>query len=162
MPINRQKKTEIVAGLEASLKDAKSVVFVNFKGLKVNDANKLRRALDAEKVGYTVAKKTLVNRVIDARGFTGEKPNLTGEVAIAYSEDLLAAPRGIYSFAKTNKESMSIIGGIFDGVYAGKDKVLSLALIPPMNVLRAQFVNLINSPIQRFVMAASEIAKKKV
>lgn len=161
MPINRQKKTEIVAGLESSLKNAKSVVFVNFKGLKVNDANKLRRALDKEKVGYTVAKKTLVNRVIDARGFTGEKPTLTGEVAIAYSEDLLAAPREIYSFAKANKESMSIIGGIFDGVYAGKDKVLSLALIPPMNTLRAQFVNLINSPIQRFVMATSEIAKKK-
>jgi len=161
MPINRQKKTEIVAGLESSLKNAKSVVFVNFKGLKVNDANKLRRALDKEKVGYTVAKKTLVNRVIDARGFSGEKPVLTGEVAIAYSEDLLAAPREIYSFAKTNKESMTIIGGIFDGVYAGKDKVLSLALIPPMNTLRAQFVNLINSPIQRFVMATSEIAKKK-
>ncbi len=161
MPINRQKKSEILAGLEASLKDAKSVVFVNFKGLKVNDANKLRRQLDKEKVGYTVAKKTLISKVLDARGFTGEKPALDGEVAIAYSEDLLAAPREIHSFAKTNKGTMSVLGGIFDGAYAGKDKVLQLASIPPMQTLRAQFVNLINSPIQRFVIAASEIAKKK-
>ncbi|MFA6095920.1 MAG: 50S ribosomal protein L10 [Candidatus Paceibacterota bacterium] len=161
MAINRKKKTEIVAGLESSLKDAKSIVFVNFKGLKVNDANKLRKQLTKEKVGYTVAKKTLVNRVLDARGFTGEKPALNGEVAIAYSEDLLAAPREIQAFAKANKGMMSVIGGIFEGAYAGQDKVLTLASIPPMNVLRSQFLNLINSPIQRFVIAASEIAKKK-
>jgi len=161
MPINRQKKAEIVASLEKSLKDAKSVVFVNFKGLKVNDANKLRRALDKEKVGYTVAKKTLVNRVLDARGFTGEKPALDGEVAIAYSEDLLSAPRGINTFAVANKGMMSIIGGILEGEYAGADKIVSYATIPPMDTLRSQFLNLINSPIQRFAMAVNEIAKKK-
>ena len=43
-----------------------------------------------------------------------------------------------------------------------REEMVSIAQIPGLKTLQAQFVNLINSPIQGFVMALSEIAKKKV
>lgn len=57
MAISRAKKEEIVDKLSGVVKEAKSLVFVNFKGLNVSQANEMRRALKDEGVSYTVAKR---------------------------------------------------------------------------------------------------------
>lgn len=161
MALSKDKKKVILGDIENSLKDAKSVIFVDFKGLKVNDANKLRRKLEKENIGYTVAKKTLIDRVLDSKGYTGTKPAVLGQMAIVYSTDLLAPAREMYEFQKKNKDSMAILGGVFDGRYIAKEEAISIASIPPLQTLRAQFVNLINSPIQGLAMVLDGIAKKK-
>jgi large subunit ribosomal protein L10 len=66
MAITRQKKEEVVDKLTGAFKDAKTAVFVNFKGLNVAQATEMRRELEKEGVSYTVAKKTLTHRVLDA------------------------------------------------------------------------------------------------
>ena len=159
--ITKEKKVEIVKDLESALKGVKSIVFVNFHKLPVKDTTILRRSLREQGVGYKVAKKTLIKRVLETVKATGEIPDLAGEVAIAYSKDELASSREVYNFQKTHKESIQILGGIFEGRYLGKEEMLSIAQIPPLQTLRGMFVNLINSPIQRFVIALDQIAQKK-
>src|SRR5574344_428446 len=161
MTITLQKKKEIVDELESSLKDAKSVVFVKFDKLKVSDVNSLRRGLQKENIGYKVSKKTLLERALSSKGVTGDLPELEGQIAVAYGEDLLAPAREVYSFHKGHKENVSIVGGVFDGVYKNKEEMLSIATIPPIDTLRGMFVNLINSPIQRFAVVLDQIAEKK-
>src|SRR4051812_1364381 len=117
MAITKQKKGEIVDKLSKAIKSAKSLVFVNFHGLKVSDTTELRRALKAEGVSYQVAKKTLTKRVLDAEKFDGEAPELAGEVAIAWGEDEIAPARGIAAFAKKFPEALKILGGVFEGKY---------------------------------------------
>ncbi len=161
MSISKTKKEEIVKGLKDSLKDAESTVFVNFHGLSVGDTTDLRRKLTEEGVGYTVAKKTLIKKVLGDIAPSGDQPALDGELAIAYGEDLLAPAREVYEFQKTHKDKISILGGIFEGGYKSQVEMVEIASIPAPQVLRAQFVNLINSPIQGFVMALNAIADKK-
>lgn len=110
MAISRAKKEEIVDKLSGVVKEAKSLVFVNFKGLNVSQANEMRRALKDEGVSYTVAKKTLTHRALDEGKFEGEKPSLDGELALAWGEDLVAPARGIYSFKKKFPEGLRILG----------------------------------------------------
>ena len=163
MAITKQKKIELVASMKKRLTGAKSVVFVNFKALSALETKMLRRKLLAEEVGYFVTKKTLAKRVFNDLKATGDMPELPGELAIAYGEDLLAPAREAYAFQKTPREkgSISIVGGIFDGEYKNQAEMMSIATIPPLQVLRGQFVNLINSPIQRFVVVMEEIRKSK-
>jgi large subunit ribosomal protein L10 len=161
MSITLGQKKEIVAGLEKQIGNSNSVVFVKFDGLKVADSNELRRSLQKEEIGYVVSKKTLLKRALDSKKYEGEQPELPGQVAIAYSGDLLAAPREIYGFQKKHKENMSIIGGVFEGKYMNQEEMFRVATIPPLQTLRGMFVNLINSPIQRFVVALNQIATKK-
>jgi large subunit ribosomal protein L10 len=161
MPLSKDRKKELSAELETILKDSKGVVFVGFKGLKVNDANKMRMGFRSQGVSYLVAKKTLLNRALDAAKLEGAKPEFAGEVAVAYSAENLTPSREIGGFLKKDKDMLSVLGGIFDGKYITKEEVLTYASIPDRKTLYAQFVNLINSPIQGFVMAASQIAKKK-
>ena len=155
------KKKELVASIEKSLKGAKSVVFVKFDKLKVADVNTLRRSLQKEKIGYQVAKKTLLRRALVSEKITGELPEVSGQIAIAFGEDLLAPAREVFNFEKTHKENISIIGGVFEGRYMNASEMISIATIPPLQTLRAMFVNLINSPIQRFAVVLDQIAQSK-
>ncbi len=161
MAINKAKKKEIMEKLEKSFSEAKSMVFLGVKGIKVNEQNKLRKTLREQGVGYTIAKKTLVGRALDKTKISGVKPEFISELSVAFSEDNLASHREISDFQKKNKENVKIIGGVFEGMYIDAAKVSELASIPPLKTLQAQLVNLLNSPIQGFVMALSEIAKSK-
>jgi large subunit ribosomal protein L10 len=161
MAISRAKKGEIVDRLKGALKGAKSLVFVNFHGLKVSEASLMRRALKSEGVSYSVAKKSLTKRVLADEKFSGEQPELSGELAVAWSEDLIAPARGVYGFQKKFPEGLKILGGVFESKYMTKAEMEEIALIPTLDVLRGKFVNIINSPIQRFAIALSQIAKLK-
>ena len=112
-------------------------------------------------IGFGVIKKTLLNRALAATKIEGNIPELAGEVAIAYGEDLIAPAREVYSFQKKLKDNLSIVGGIFEGRYRSKAEMLGIATIPPLQVLHGQFVNLINSPIQGLVIGLKAIADKK-
>jgi large subunit ribosomal protein L10 len=161
MSISLDKKKELVASLEKALKGANSVVFVKFDKLKVADVNTLRRSLQAEKVGYQVAKKTLLKRALSTHKITGDLPEVPGQLAIAYGEDLLAPAREVFAFQKGHKDNVSIVGGVFEGKYMNATEMMSIATIPPLQTLRAMFVNLINSPIQRMAVVVNAIAEKK-
>jgi len=160
MPLQKSKKEEIIKDLEGVIKGSESVVFVNFHGLKVSDETKLRKDLREKQVNYKVSRKTLLKRALEGKA-EGEIPDLSGEVAIAYSTDQTAPAREIYNFQKSNKGLLGILGGIFEGKFIGADRMTEIAMIPSREVLYAQFVNLINSPIQRFAVVLDQIAKNK-
>lgn len=161
MTITLDKKKELVASLEDSLKNAKSVVFVKFDKLKVADANLLRRTLQKEEVGYQVSKKTLLKRALSTYNYSGDFPEIPGQIAIAYSNDSLASAREIFNFQKNHKDNIEIVGGVFEDKYMNASEMMSIATIPPLQTLRGMFVNLINSPIQSFAVALNQIALSK-
>ncbi len=161
MALSKEKKQSVVASFSEILASASSVVFVQFDKLTVAQANALRRKLRAAGVGYKVGKKTLLTRVLNERGYEGELPPLEGEIAIAYGTDALAPSREVYEFQKTSKQAISIVGGIFEGRYQDKAMMLSIATIPPREVLLAQIAFLLKSPMQRLAIAVNEVAKQK-
>lgn len=160
MAITKAKKETILAKLESIKDSAKSIVFVGFKGLPVADSTAMRAKLRENGVGYFVAKKTLMHRVLDG-AYTGEVPALEGEVAVAYSEDVMAPAQGVRAFEKQFADKVAILGGIFEGVFKNKEEMTEIASIPALPVLRGMFVNVINSPIQGLVIGLKAIADKK-
>lgn len=162
MAITKQKKGEILKKLETIVKDSNALVFANFKGLTVAEINAMRRELRSKGVGYFVAKKTLISKALAGGKFQGEAPSFEGELAIAYGADVLEPISAVYSFQKKFDKRISIAGGVFEKAFTAKEKMLELALIPSQKTLQGMFVNLINSPIQRIVIALSEVSKKKV
>ena len=171
MAITRQKKEETVAKISAITKSAKTLVFASFKGLTVAEQNEMRKAFRPLGVGYTVAKKSLLNLALKAAGYKGEAPELQGEIALAYApadlsannpnSDELAAPRELAVFVKKFGEHLAFAGGVFGGKFVGKDEITSIAAIPGMDTLRAMFAQVINSPRSRFAVVLSKVAEKK-
>ena len=172
MAITRQKKEEITKELTDVLKKAKSVVFVSFHGLSVSEVNQVRKKLRSMGVGYLVAKKRLVKRVLSGMSLEGTLPELPGELAVAYGEDVIAPAKGVAEFKKKFKDALSSVGGIMEMRYLGAEEVRALASIPGREVLYGQFVTVIHAPVQQtvsvlnnivssFVVALDQIAQKK-
>jgi large subunit ribosomal protein L10 len=161
MARTKAQKKEIIEKLGDIMGDAQSLVFVNIHGLKVGDTTVMRRKLKSDSVGFFVAKKSLTSIALADKKYVGTMPELVGEFGLAYGVDLVAPARGIYEFQKKHKDQISIVGGVFQSKYMSKDEMLAIAAIPPLHVLHGMFVNIINSPIQGFVMALDQISKKQ-
>ncbi|MDP2641701.1 MAG: 50S ribosomal protein L10, partial [bacterium] len=130
MAISKAKKGEVVDKLKTALKTAKSLVFVNFRGLNVANATAMRRALKDEGVSYTVAKKTLTKLALDGEKFEGTEPPLDGELALAWGEDLVAPARGVYGFQKKFPDNLKILGGVFERRFMTAVEMVEIAQIP--------------------------------
>lgn len=161
MARTKNQKKEMVLKLSDLTGKAKSVVFVNFDKLLVKDETALRRALRGAGSAYQVVKKTLLRKALETLKVDGQIADMPGMIAIAYGDDLIAPARETYNFQKDHKDNVSIVGGIFEGKYMTKEEMLAVATIPPMNTLQGMFANIINSPLQRFAVVLSEVAKTK-
>jgi len=161
MALTKEKKKEVFAKVKGALDEAGSVVFVHSKGLSVSENQEMRKALRDNGVSLYVAKKTLIRRALDEMKYDGELPALDKELAIAWGEDLVVPAREVQAFVKSQKDKVEILGGIFEGRYMSAAEMTEIASIPSQQTLYAQFVNIINSPIQGFVMSLDQIAEKK-
>lgn len=159
MAITKEKKKEVVAKAKLIASNSSTIAFASFKGLSVNAQNEMRRSLRGLGVDYSVIKKTLLRRGFDG-SFSGTMPALEGEIAITYGVDQLAPARELAVFIKKHPGLLAFAGGVFDGAYVSKEEIMSIASIPGIDTLRAQFVQLINSPIQRLAVVLDQAAQK--
>ena len=160
MAITKEKKVTILAKLGEVKDTADSIVFVHYKGLSVADTTAMRKDLREKGVGMFVAKKTLMMRAFDG-AYTGEVPVLDGEIAVAYSADAMAPAQSMKEFSTKFKDKISIVGGVFQGVYKSQSEMIEIASIPSLQVLRGMFAQLINSPRQRFAVVLNAVAGTK-
>lgn len=162
MAITKDKKREIVAKLTDAFAEASSVTFVGFNKLTVALSSKMRKDLAANDVHFFVAKKTLIRKALESKGYTGTLPELPGEVAVAWTTgDVTAPARGVHEFGKKLKGVLTLLGGVFENAFITAADATAIATIPPVPVLRGMFANVINSPVQRFAIALNEVAKTK-
>ena len=161
MALKKEKKVELISSYDNAIKNSKSAVYVSFKGLSVGKQEQLRRKLFAEKMNYTVVKKSLWDRAATDNKITGDAPAVTAEMAVLWGDDLLAPARIASDFAKENKKSIVILGGIFDGGFKDAASMIKIANIPTRVVLLSQLAYLLKSPMQRIAIAVSEVAKTK-
>lgn len=148
----------MIKDITGAVKESKSLVFVNFHGMKVADETMLRSDLRDQGVNYKVSRKTLLKRALEGQA-EGEIPTLDGEIAIAYSLDETAAPREVYNFQTAHKGILNIVGGIFEGKFVGAEKMMEIATIPSKEVLLSKLAYLFKSPMQRLAIAMNEVAK---
>ena len=161
MAITKEKKRSILATLKRIVDDAKTLVFVGFTQLPVNETTVMRKALREKGVGYFVAKKTLMYRALDEGAFKGERPVLEGEVAVVYAKDAIVPAQSVREFEKQYNRQVSILGGVFAGRYKTKEEMTEIASIPALPILRGMFVNVINAPIQGLAVVLNAFASKK-
>lgn len=151
MAITRGKKEEILANLIEQLKNSKSVIFADFRGVGVKEMDKLRSELRENGAKYMVAKRTLLKLAAKEAGI-GEIPDefVEGPVGAAFSyEDQVTGAKVLYKLGK-EFDKLPLRGGIMDGEIFGADKANQLAQIPSREELLAKLVGSLKSPISGF------------
>ena len=145
MPKTRQEKEEAVKDLTEKVKNSKSLVFVDFDGLKVKEIEALRQKCREENVGYLVAKKTLMKLAFAEAGLTDTDPKTfdRGVATVFGYEDEVAPARIVSQFAKEH-DALKTVGGVLEGKYVTSEKVIALSKLPSRDELLAKIVGSIN------------------
>lgn len=154
-------KKPIVDEISELLKDAKSAVLVDYRGLTVEQDTALRKQLREAGVVYKVYKNTMINFAVKGTEFEELSKHLEGPTAIAVSnEDATAPARVLYNFAK-DAEALELKAGVVEGTYYDADGIKLIATIPSREELLSKFLGSIQSPITNFVRVIKQIAEKE-
>lgn len=153
-------KQPIVEEISASIKDAASVVLVDYRGLTVEQDTNLRRELRAAGVTYKVYKNTMMNFAFKGTDFEALAPYLEGPSAIAISTDDATAPaRVLAKFAKT-ADKLEIKGGVVEGAAYDAAGIVKIASIPSREELISKLLGSLQSPITNFARVMNQLAEK--
>ncbi len=154
-------KKPIIEEISENLKDAKSAVVVDYRGLTVEQDTQLRKKLREAGVVYKVYKNTMINFAIKGTDFEALAPHLEGPTALAVSkEDATAPARVLYEFSK-GAEALQLKGGIVEGTYYDADGIKVIATIPSREELLSKFLGSIQSPVANFARVIKQIAEKQ-
>ena len=153
-------KQPIVQEISENIKDAQSVVVVDYRGLTVAEDTELRKQLREAGVVYKVYKNTMINFAIKDTEFADLAQHLEGPTAIAVcKDDATAAARVLAKFAKT-AEALEIKGGVVDGIYYDAVGIGQIASIPSREVLLSKLLGSMQSPVTNFARVIKQIAEK--
>jgi len=143
--VDRSKKKEIVAVLNRIFSDTALVVVTQPMGLTVAEATDLRRKMRDAGATYRVAKNRLARIAADGTPYATLKDLFSGPIAIAYSDDPVAAARVAVDYSKKNKK-LVIIGGAMRETVLDDAGIKALAGLPSLDELRGTLIGLINAP----------------
>lgn len=160
MSLSLDGKKEVVAEVAAKVAKAQTMVLAEYRGTTVANLTKLRTDARAKGVYLRVLKNTLAQRAVAGTSFEVAQSHMVGPLIYSFSEDAVAAAKVVSDFAKGN-EKFVITAGVFNGKVLDKAAVQSLANIPSKEVLLAQLVGLMQSPISGFARVLAAIAEKK-
>lgn len=161
MKTKEQKKAQIESGLKG-IEGHKTLVFANFAGVKVNELNTLRRALNDAGARFEVFKKRLLRVAFQKKGIEVNPEDFAGSVGVAFSkEGIESLASTVAGFAKGVK-AFKILGG-FDTelkkFFAGEE-VSAIGNLPPREVLLSQVVGTIAAPMSMLLYVLGERAKQ--
>ncbi|WP_283745134.1 50S ribosomal protein L10 [Sideroxydans sp. CL21] len=160
MGLNLQEKQAVVAEVSAQVAQAQTIVLAEYRGIEVGDITKLRANARKSGVYFRVVKNTLARRAVQGTPFEVLAEKMEGPLVYGISADPVAAAKVVYDFARTN-EKLVITAGAYNGKMLDKAGVSALATVPPKEVLLAQLLGLLQSPVSGLARVLVAVAEKK-
>ena len=153
-------KQPVVEEISAHIKDAQSVVLVDYRGLTVEQDTQLRKQLREAGVTYKVYKNTMMNFAFKGTDFEALAPYLEGPSAVAISTtDATAPARILCKFAK-EAPKLEVKGGVVEGIAYDANGIGEIAKIPSREELLSKLLGSIQSPITNFARVMNQLAEK--
>ncbi|GAB5606520.1 50S ribosomal protein L10 [Sideroxyarcus sp. TK5] len=160
MALNLQEKQAVVAEVSAQVAQAQTIVVAEYRGIPVSEITTLRANARKNGVYFHVLKNTLVRRAVQGTPFEGLADTLVGPLVYSISADAVAAAKVVHEFARTN-DKLVIKGGAYNGKVMTAAEVAALASVPSKEVLLAQLLGVMKSPITSMAIVLKALSEKK-
>lgn len=143
-----KRKVQIVEQLTEMLSKSNFIIATDYRGLSVAKMSELRRQLRDMGTEYHVVKNNLAKFAAQESGKEELSPLLTGPVALAFGyEDMAQLAKALADYIRASKSTLSIKGGLTEGRVLSAEEVSRLAILPPIEVLRAKLLGTLQGPI---------------
>lgn len=153
-------KKPVVDEISALVKDAQTVVLVDYRGLTVAQDTELRKQLREAGVSYKVYKNTMMNFAFKGTDFESLAPFLEGPSAAAISTTDATAPARVLAKFAATAEKLEIKAGVVEGTLYDAKGMQAIAKIPSREELLSKLLGSIQSPITNFARCMNQLAEK--
>ena len=153
-------KQPIVDEISEQIKDAQSVVIVDYRGLTVAQDTELRKQLREAGCTYKVYKNTMMKRAFEGTDCEQLSGFLEGTNAIAISKEDATAPARIIAKVAKDAPALEVKAGIVEGTYYDAEGMKTIASIPSRDELLSRLLGSLQSPITNFARVLKQIADK--
>jgi large subunit ribosomal protein L10 len=160
LALNLQEKQAVVAEVSAQVAQAQTIVLAEYRGIEVGDITKLRANARKSGVYIRVLKNTLARRAVQGTQFEALAEKMVGPLVYGISADPVAAAKVVHEFARTN-DKLVIKAGAYNGKMLDLAGVSALATVPSKEVLLAQLLGLLQSPVSGLARVLVAVAEKK-
>jgi len=156
-----ETKQQVVTEIADKLRESKSTIVVDYRGLTVSEVTELRKNLREAGVEFKVYKNSLTRRAAESAEMAELNEFLTGPNAIAFSnEDVVAPAKVLNDFAK-NHEALEIKAGVIEGKLVTLDEVKAIATLPSREGLLSMLLSVLQAPIRNLALATKAVAEQK-
>ena len=152
-------KQPVIQEISDNIKDAQSVVVVDYRGLTVAEDTQLRKELREAGVTYKVYKNTMMNFAFKDTDFESLSPVLEGPSAIAISADDATAPARVLSKFSKNAPALEIKAGVVEGTFYDAEGMKAIAAVPSREELLSKLLGSLQSPIANMARVLKQIAE---
>ena len=160
--MKRERKEIEVSSLSERLEKAKTIIFTDYRGLKVSEINELRSELRKEESSFKVVKNRLMKRVLKAAGLEHLMEHFTGPTAVASSEiDPISPAKILVKFAKDH-DKLVLKGGYMEGAALAIKDVENLASMPSREELLGRALSSMLAPATNMAGVLAAIPRKLV
>ncbi len=160
MAISKQRKQALVQQYRDLVGKSEGIILASYSGLPVKDLERLRRKVRDLGGEFHVVKNRLARLTLLEAGLTIADEALEGATAVGFAPDEpLALAKAIVDFTKES-DRVKVKAGVINGVVYGGGQIMRLAETPPLPVLRARLLGLLNAPATRLARVLSAPARQ--
>lgn len=150
-------KKVVIDDILSSINDSPFLIVIDYAGMKVAQFQELRKRLAATGAKLQVAKNTFVKQAANTAEYPSELAAcLTGQTAIVTGATEVCASAKVLKTYGKEINKLAIRCGVLDGAFLEDTKVIALADLPSMDVLRSQLLGVFSSPAQKLVTVLNE------
>lgn len=149
--MNREEKAAVIEQVAGEISSAQAVFAVDYRGITVSQVKDLRVRLEDSGTQLRVVKNSLTERAADQAGVSELKPLLVGPTALAFVRGDAAMAAKVISEVNRTLRILDFKGGLMEGTVLSAADVQSIARLPSREVLHAQLVGTIASPLSGLV-----------
>jgi large subunit ribosomal protein L10 len=151
LAISKQRKEELVSLYVDLIQRSKALIVTEYRGMTDVELKKVRRVVREANGTYRITKTTLLRRALEAAGQTIPDGLDGTPIAIGFCfENVPGVAKALIDVAK-DSELFVMRGGLMDGQYMTADGIKAIASLPPIEVLRAQILGLLDAPAANLV-----------
>jgi large subunit ribosomal protein L10 len=155
--MNREQKAAVIGEIAVEIQQSAAVFAVDYRGITVAQAAELRGKLRDADATLRIVKNTLTERAADQAGADGLKAMLVGPTALTFARgDAATAAKAVSDFARMTN-LLPFKGGVMDGQGLAAEQVSAIAKLPSRDILNAQLVNIVASPLTGLVTSLSNL-----
>jgi large subunit ribosomal protein L10 len=145
LPLSKARKQELVEEYVDLIQRSKAIILTEYRGLTNVQLTQLRRTIREANGVYLVAKLTLLRLALEQAGY--QVPEMGGKpLAVGFClEEVPAVAKAMTEFANSN-ELLIISNALMENHVLSAKQVVSIADLPPLDVIRAQLIGLLDAP----------------